>query len=91
MGTVHSTRNSSIGQVFDWTKKVTAAENEAVGPRATTTMVREASPVMTEACKTKVDRYDRIRQITVSQHAAGKRPLKPSFYLYAAIMSHARR
>ena len=50
-------------------------------------MAREASPVVAEACKAKVDRYDRMRQIAVSQHAAGKRPFKPSFY--AAIMSHA--
>ena len=44
-------------------------------------------PVVVETYKTKVDRYDRMRQIAVSQHAAGKRPFKPSFY--AAIMSHA--
>ena len=87
VGTVHSTRNSSIGQVFNWTKRLTAAENDAVGARAMSAMAREASPVVAEACKAKVDRYDRMRQIAVSQHAAGKRPFKPSFY--AAIMSHA--
>ena len=86
-GTVHSTRNSSLEQVFNWTKKLIAAENEASSSRSTSTMVREASPVIAEACKAKVDRYDRMRQIAIAQCTAGKRPFKPSFY--AAIVSHA--
>ena len=49
VGTVHFTRNSSIGQIFNWTKRLTAAGNEAVGPRATSAMARETSPVVAEA------------------------------------------
>ena len=59
---VHSTRTSSLDQVFNWTKELIVVENEVLSSRSTNTMVRdlETSPVVVEVCKAKVDRDDRM-------------------------------